>query len=375
MSKNRLGPYSFGIAILLFISAIVPAFAEVATIETNVEQFLKGEKVKFSGTVEKNSKGVVTIVIRDGEDRFITLEQAVIDPDYTFHRTVLIDDKFASYGIYEANGFILSLEKGAETTFEISSKIPVKEIDEFPELIIPEIDGQVFENPIKSNRHISFIDKSKDPQHYVDRYYNETTYKDWFDRNYPGITIEEAVGYEESKISNVQIKAPEPPLPTQNIPDFIDKSKDPQHYVDRYYNETAYKEWFDRNYPDTTIEEAVGYEEQSTLDTKITQIIQPEIIPRAEASSVISNLPTNEKTYVAEISLAIASLGILFGAVYGVKRKVDHNSKQISLNRNILQKKFLRPLIGNDPLAILKTRLAKGQISIQEYEKLKSKIS
>jgi hypothetical protein len=39
---------------------------------------------------------------------------------------------------------------------------------------------------------------------------------------------------------------------------FVDPEKEPQHYLDRYYKEPKYKEWFDQNYPDYTIEEAVG---------------------------------------------------------------------------------------------------------------------
>ena len=53
-----------------------------------------------------------------------------------------------------------------------------------------------------------------------------------------------------------------PDLPEQASekarPSFVDESKDPQSYVDRYNNEESYKEWFDENYPDYTIEEAVG---------------------------------------------------------------------------------------------------------------------
>jgi len=41
-------------------------------------------------------------------------------------------------------------------------------------------------------------------------------------------------------------------------PSFVDPNKDPLHYINRYYKEKKYKEWFDRNYPDWTIEEAVG---------------------------------------------------------------------------------------------------------------------
>jgi len=44
----------------------------------------------------------------------------------------------------------------------------------------------------------SFVDQSKDPQHYIDRYNNEPSYKKWFDENYPQyISIYEAVGLEE----------------------------------------------------------------------------------------------------------------------------------------------------------------------------------
>ena len=53
-----------------------------------------------------------------------------------------------------------------------------------------------------------------------------------------------------------------PDLPEQASekarPNFVDDTKDPQHYIDRYENEPDYKDWFDHNYPDYTIHEAVG---------------------------------------------------------------------------------------------------------------------
>lgn len=45
----------------------------------------------------------------------------------------------------------------------------------------------------------SFVDPSKGAQHYIDRYNKETKYKEWFHRNFPNMTIEEAVGLEPSK--------------------------------------------------------------------------------------------------------------------------------------------------------------------------------
>ena len=54
-------------------------------------------------------------------------------------------------------------------------------------------------------------------------------------------------------IPNLKKFEPQPKL------HFIETEKGPQHYIDRYYNDENYRNWFDENYPDYTIEEAVGY--------------------------------------------------------------------------------------------------------------------
>ena len=158
--------------------------------------------------------------------------------------------------------------------------------------------------------------------------------------------------------------------------DFVDSSKDPQYYIDRYYNEESYKSWFDRNYPGVTIEEAVGYTNNvEEIKSAVQGLIGKEIIPEVEASSLVEPTQQQNNSEIAQISLAIAGLGILFGAVYGIKRKVDNNSKQISINRNTIRKRIIQPIIGSNPREILRTRLAKGEITIEEYEKLKIELS
>ena len=103
-----------------------------------------------------------------------------------------------------------------------------------------------------------FVDETKDPQYYVDRYNNEESYKKWFDDNYPNITIYQAVGLEE-------------PVET---PAFVDPNQDPQYYVDRYNNEESYKKWFDDNYPNITIYQAVGLEDPTLIEELEPQIGQ-----------------------------------------------------------------------------------------------------
>ena len=91
-----------------------------------------------------------------------------------------------------------------------------------------------------------FVDETKDPQSYVERYNAEASYKEWFDENYPEYdSIYQAVGLETPK----------------ELAPFVDPNLDPQYYIDRYNNEVAYKEWFDKTYPDITIYQAVGLDE------------------------------------------------------------------------------------------------------------------
>ena len=45
----------------------------------------------------------------------------------------------------------------------------------------------------------------------------------------------------------------------KKVPDFVNKSKKPQYYLDRYNNEPAFKAWFDANYPGYTIKQAIAH--------------------------------------------------------------------------------------------------------------------
>ena len=309
MNKNRYGPYSLGMIVLLLSTTMTPVFAEVTILQTNSDSFYKGDKITFSGTVEEGSTGLITIVIRDLNDKFVMLTQAIINHDDTFEKTIQTNDKFLEHGIYNATGFILNMTKGVSTEFGVSTN----------------------GSPIIINETIEPVVEEPKP------------------------VVEE---------------------PKSTIASFVDASKDPQYYIDRYYNEKSYKSWFDRNYPELSIEEAVGYSSNvEEIKSTVQEIIDQEIIPEAQASSIVEPVEnSNENQEIAQVALAIAGLGILFGAVYGVKRQVDHNSRQISINRDTIRKRLINPIVGSNPKQILQTRLAKGEITLKQYEKLVSKL-
>jgi len=97
---------------------------------------------------------------------------------------------------------------------------------------------------VSSTKVPNFPASGKDLKYYQDRYDNEPKYMEWFDKNFPEQTIREVllphVGDKETV-----------------VPGFPDPEKDLQHYLDRYENEPKYMEWFDKNFPEQTIREAV----------------------------------------------------------------------------------------------------------------------
>ena len=80
-----------------------------------------------------------------------------------------------------------------------------------------------------------FVDPAQGAQYYLDRYNNEVAYKEWFDTNFPDYTIQEAI---ELAIPGTftEDKSEKPIL------SFVDTTRDPQYYIDRYNNEATYKE-------------------------------------------------------------------------------------------------------------------------------------
>lgn len=327
----------FFLATIIILSGVLPVFAEVTEMQLDQNSYQNGDSINVSGTVSEDSSGLVTIVLRDPTDKFVLLSQAIIQSDDSFDKNIPINEKFQVLGTYNATSFVLNMTAGKTQSFDFDATLSDKNRDFDEDLfsdmekmeseIIQEIDNKIIEEP-------QLIDEE--------------------------IVIEK----QENKISK-----------KSQIADFVDPSKKPEYYLDRYYNEPIYQAWFDKNYPQLTIEEAVGYIPPTKSEIETFQNIEgPKIIPEAEALSTLPLPPNSENSDIAQVVLALGGLAILFGAVYGIKKKVDVNSKHISLNKDIIRRKILSPIINSNPIGIIQTRLAKGEISIEEYEKLKQKL-
>ena len=81
---------------------------------------------------------------------------------------------------------------------------------------------------------------------------------------------------------------------------FVDPDKNPHEYLKRYLKESKYKDWFNRNYPNFTIYDAVGLTESDYLEMKRrlfpeSEYITKEIQPTKQIKS--SNEPNFKPTY------------------------------------------------------------------------------
>ncbi len=358
----------------IFLSLVfVPAFAEVQSVKTDKTFVPKDGIITFSGTVEDKDTGLVTLVIREPSGEFVMLTQAKINPDNSYERSLQINNKFEVNGMYTVESFIQNMTAGKIAKFEFSN-----DGSSLPQTI-PESTTPQTETPVSQTNTIAdFVDVEKDPQYYIDRYNNEAAYKSWFDRNYLNLTIEEAVG----------LTQPEQEIIKNTIPGFPDPDKSPQYYLDRYNNEPVYQEWFDKNFPNQSIYEVIGVEAPQVIEQNPISAIENEepIISKTEAPPVVVEASTvNINSELSQMLLALGGLGILFGAVYGVKRKVDtnsvqivknkielqkqvnKNSDQISQNRFWLKNKLMNFKKRNAPTEVIKDRLAKGEITVDQY--------
>ena len=78
----------------------------------------------------------------------------------------------------------------------------------------------------------------------------------------------------------------------KKIPRFVDPNKDPNDYLKRYINESKYKDWFNRNYPNYTIYEAVGLTASDYI--KIKREVSP------EPEQITNNKKSKEKNQSKE---------------------------------------------------------------------------
>lgn len=104
---------------------------------------------------------------------------------------------------------------------------------------------------------------------------------------------------EEIKQNVVEVDSPkiveELDINTKKTLDFVDSKKDPGQYLKRYLKEPKYKDWFDRNYPNYTIYDAVGLSMSDYLNMKRELFPESSISVEEELNKEKKTVNTNLK--------------------------------------------------------------------------------
>ena len=101
-------------------------------------------------------------------------------------------------------------------------------IEEIEQNVIDEVEPKIVEEvDVNVKKTLNFVDSKKDPHEYLKRYLKEPKYKDWFNRNYPNNTIYDAVGLSISDY--VSVKRELFPESETNNEEELNKKKKPDN--------------------------------------------------------------------------------------------------------------------------------------------------
>ena len=291
----------FGI-LSLFLIMLAPVYAEVTEFSIEKNFYTIDERIVFVGT-EDEGNTFVNVEMTDPNGGKSLLVTALSNSDGIFETNAKkVDEFFSIIGMYEFTAFTIQKDNGISVTLEFDgNKIaqPTKSILQLNSIPDKTVEVEKTISFTVSITDDSFIDTydGRDPVYSLENAPVDATIDDitgkfiWTpsksygsfediiynfdiivnannqeDRENISIIVKKA--YDEPVIEPKAEPVVEPisePVvePTQlGIASFVDTTKDPQSYVDRYNNEPTYKEWFDENYSQySSIYEAVGLEE------------------------------------------------------------------------------------------------------------------
>ena len=109
-------------------------------------------------------------------------------------------------------------------------------------------------------------------------------------------------GAEENIVKEIKPKINKVGVNTKKTLNFVNDKKDPHEYIRRYLMESNYKDWFNRNYPNHTIYDAVGLSISDYLDMKRKLFPESSENDEEESSSIEKPTAKNFKPTITHES-------------------------------------------------------------------------
>jgi hypothetical protein len=391
------------LAFLIALSTLIPAYAEVTSLTTDSKFYKGGSSITFSGTVEKTdpiSSGI-TIVIFDPNNKFVTLTSALADVDTHSFTTIFDTSKPSIHnlltlkGVYNATAFIAHKENGKTTSFVFSP-------DGSP--VIPSPPTNLTATVTSTEIDLTWLPPQNDNGFPISGYQidrndgngfnpltksQSTTYRDigLFPNSEHSYRVSAINAGGTSSPSNTVVKFTLPaPIPTTPTPTTTTNSSttpsleellkqrmaDAQRLQELLHGQTL---------PSTTqsspsmthsvaLNETVGIDDVSDNNT-----VQKSVsTPQNNLSSInFANFDIKNILYPA---ISLVGVGIVIAVIYfRKKRKLTDTVSKVKAATLPPVEPGIEEKDDDYALSILKNRLAKGEITIDEFKALKDELS
>ena len=279
---------------LIILSSFASVHGEVDIFFTDKSIYHKNDQLNISGNVEydPNIPFVTVQIFTPGKSGFADFKTFPVGSDGIFSATFHVggptwttDGNYPIKVTYDGN-----MEKTIEYkefSDEVAASSPEPEI---PAASSPEPEAIIISEHVSNFITLKFKIPNfpaldKPPQYYIDRYNNEQSYKNWFDSQFPNDSIEDVVGYSPTSVSG-----------------FPSIDKPPQYYIDRYNNEQSYKNWFDSQFPNDSIYNILGYKNPVSVPDWIRNNAEWWAIGEINDSTFVSGIEFMLKNDIIRVS-------------------------------------------------------------------------
>jgi uncharacterized membrane protein len=391
MKINLVNLFSILFVSSLVSSVILPAYAEVTSFQTNSAFYKGGNQIQFSGKIALGDSQNVYIVIYGSNNNYVLLSSGTADNNNAFQITVDTGTqdnkpKFSLKGIYNATAFIMNKASGKTIDFVFSpdgspiapssptslTATAYSSTEIFLNWSTPMMNGgsPITEYKIERNDGNGF----NAIQNTLTLTYQDT-----------GLTSSKQYSYRVSAINSAGTSTPSDMV-------YATTPSAPVHTIPLGSSETSTQN--NTGTTQTTDVQAIYEEIQKRIENakRLQQLMQAkskEILlnENMNLGDSISNASTYNMGPISENKLlsvdfnnilypliALAGAGVIIAVLYVKKNKLWFNSDFKSTNRHDDSMKSIEKeddVVEDYSLMILKNRLAKGEITIEEFNRLK----
>jgi len=382
---------------ILFISSLIssiilPAYAEVTSIQTNAAFYKGGSQIQFSGKTASGDPPYVTVVIYNPNNKFVVLSSGIADNN---EYKIMVDTgtqdnqlKFSLKGIYNATAFVMNQAAGKTVSFVFSPDgSPIIPPSPTSLKAIPysstEIDLSWSTSTMNGGSPITRYQIERDSGNgfNVINYSATVTYQD------TGLTPSKQYSYRVSAINSAGTSNPSNVMyatttstPVQTIPQGSSGTST--------QNNTGTTQTTDAQAVYEEIQKRIENAKrlQQLMQAKSKEISLNENVHLGDSidNAFTSNMGTISENKPLSVDfnnilyplIALVGAGVIVAVLYAKKNKLWFNSDFKPMNsKNVddsIESVEKDDFIEEDySLMILKNRLAKGEITIEEFNRLK----